>query len=216
MADLMRETPNAVDWPSESNAGVVLDGHYMAPPRDKDGKTWVRATALVHGSPAKLFALWRNLESIPKWQERITDVIATGPNTSHWVMKTDSKILEWDAEILNEEPGRRIAWRTVAGDLNTAGEVVFETAPGGRGTIVTVLQEFRQGKLATAAQTVFSRNPRQAVIENLRHFKAFAEAGEIPRTEGQPHGPRGASGSLKASLYGEKIPVPPGKERLAS
>ena len=67
--------------------------------------------------------------------------------------------------------------------------------------------------MATAAQTVFSRNPKQAVIENLRHFKAFAETGEIPRTEGQPHGPRGASGSFKASLYGEKVGVPPGERR---
>ena len=81
--------------------------------------------------------------------------------------------------------------------------------PADRGTIVTVLQEFRQGKLATAAETIFSRNPKQAVIENLRHFKAFAETGEIPRTEGQPHGPRGASAKLKASAYGENIEVPP-------
>jgi uncharacterized membrane protein len=216
MADVLKETPDAVDWPSESNAGVALDGHYMAPPRDKDGKTWVRATALVHGSPANLYALWRDLESAPKWQEMVTDVISTGPNTSHWVMKTDGKVVEWDSEILKDEPGRRIAWRTASGGWNNAGEVVFESAPGGRGTVVTVLEEFRQGKLATAAQTLFSRNPRQAVIENLRHFKAFAETGEIPRTTGQPHGPRGASGSVKASLYGEKIAVPPGKERLAS
>ena len=154
--------------------------------------------------------MWRDIESAPKWQEMITDVIATGPKTSHWVMNVDGKTIEWDSEILADEPGRRIAWRSVAGDSNNAGEVVFERAPGGRGTMVIVLQEFRQGKVATAAQTIFSRNPKQAVIENLRHFKALAETGEIPRTEGQPHGPRGASGSMKASLYGEKMGVPPG------
>jgi hypothetical protein len=68
-----------------------------------------------------------------------------------------------------------------------------------------VLQEFRLGKLASAWETLVGRNPKQAVIENLRHFKAFAETGEIPRTQGQPHGSRGVSGSLKASAYGEKI-----------
>jgi hypothetical protein len=77
--------------------------------------------------------------------------------------------------------------------------------------MVFVLQEFRQSKVATAAQTIFSRNPKQAVIENLRHFKAFVETGEIPRTQGQPHGPRGASTTLKASLYGENVGVPPGE-----
>ena len=216
MAGIIKESPSVVAPSSESNAGIVLNGHYMAPPVDKYGKTWVRATALVQASPAELYALWRDLEAAPKWQEMVTDVISTGPNMSHWVMQADGKTIEWDSEILNEEPGRRIAWRSMAGDVNRAGEVTFELAPGGRGTIVTVLQEFRQGKVATAAQTIFSRNPKQAVIENLRHFKAFAETGEIPRTDGQTHGPRGAAGSMKASVYGEKTVLPPGEERRAS
>jgi len=80
--------------------------------------------------------------------------------------------------------------------------------PGGRGTTVTVLQEFRMGKLASAWETFLGRNPKQAVIENLRHFKALAETGEIPRTQTQPHGDRGVIGNMKASTYGEKIPTP--------
>ena len=56
------------------------------------------------------------------------------------------------------------------------------------------------------------RNPKQAVIENLRHFKALAETGEIPRIQGQPHGPRGTIAGIKKSMYGEKITTPPGLE----
>jgi uncharacterized membrane protein len=215
MADALKESPKAEAPPSESSAGVVLNRRYMAPPKDGDGKIWARATALVQASANELYMLWRDIESAPKWQEMITDVIQTGPKTSHWVMKAGNEKIEWDSEILADEPGRRIAWHSVAGDSNNAGEVVFEPAAGGRGTIVIVLQEFRQGKLKTAAETIFSRNPKQAVIENLRHFKAFAETGEIPRTEGQPNGPRGASGSSKASAYGEKIGVPPGHRKAS-
>ena len=76
--------------------------------------------------------------------------------------------------------------------------------PGGRGTMVTVLQEFRMGKLASLWETIVGRNPKQAVIENLRHFKALAETGEIPRTQGQPHGPRGIDRGVKKSMYGEE------------
>jgi uncharacterized membrane protein len=191
MNDALNGFPHAVAPSSESNAGLVLSGHSMAPPKDRNGKTWARATALVQGSPAELYALWRDIESAPKWQEMIADVIATGPKTSHWVMKADSNIIEWDSEILADEPGRRIAWHSVGGDSSNSGEVVFERAPGGRGTIVTVLEEFRQGKLATAAQRIFSRNPKQAVLENLLHFKAFAETREITRSGDQPDGPRG-------------------------
>jgi uncharacterized membrane protein len=215
MADALKESPKAETPLSEISAGVTLNGRYMAPPKDGDGKIWSRATALVQASSDELYTLWRNVESAPKWQEMITDVIQTGPKTSHWVMKAGDEKIEWDSEILADEPGRRIAWRSVAGDSNHAGEVAFEPGPGGRGTIVILLQEFRQSKVKTAAETIFSRNPKQAAVENLRHFKAFAETGEIPRTEGQPHGPRGASGTLKAAAYGEKIAVPRG-ERKAS
>jgi uncharacterized membrane protein len=211
----LKMAPTAQAPPREGSAGVVLNQRYMAPPKDRDGKIWARATALVQASPNELYTLWRDIESAPKWQEMITDVIQTGEKTSHWVMKAGSETIEWDSEILADEPGRRIAWRSIGGDSNNAGEVVFEPAPGGRGTIVIVLQEFRQSKVKTAAETIFSRNPKQAVIENLRHFKAYAETGEIPRTEGQPHGPRGASGKLKASAYGEKIAVPPGQRKVS-
>lgn len=209
MADVLKEAPKVEPALNESSAGVVLNGHYMAPPPDKNGKVWARATARVQASPQELYALWHDLERVPQWQEMITDVISTGPKTSHWVMQAGGKTVEWDSEILNDEPGRRITWRSTGGDVDQAGEVVFEPAPGGRGTDVIVLQEFWQGKMATIAETIFARNPKQAVIENLRHFKAYAETGEIPRIEGQPHGPRGASGKLKGNLYGENIEAPP-------
>jgi hypothetical protein len=94
--------------------------------------------------------------------------------------------------------------------------VIFEDAPGARGTIVTVLQEFRLGKLASAWETLVGRNPKQAVIENLRHFKSLAETGEIPRTKGQAHGPRGLDADVKKSMYGETIPTPAGTHRAAT
>jgi uncharacterized membrane protein len=158
------------------------------------------------------------------FDSQIARVTRTGEKTSHWVMrsrdkerdKENDKTIEWNSEILADEPGRRIAWRSVGGDSDNAGEVVFEPSPGGKATLVTVLQEFRMGKLANAWETIVGRNPKQVVIENLRHFKALAETGEIPRTQGQPHGPRGTIAGIKESVYGEKIATPPGLERKAS
>jgi uncharacterized membrane protein len=192
------------------SAGTMLNGRYMAPPEDKDGKIWVRTSAIIQASADDLYAMWQDVESAPQWQEAIQQVVRTGPRTSHWVMRSGDKTVEWDSEVLADEPGKRIAWRSIGGDSDNAGEVIFETAPGSRGTMVTVLQEFRMSKLASAWETITGRNPKQAVIENLRHFKALAETGEIPRTEGQPHGARGMIGEIKESLYGEKITTPPG------
>jgi uncharacterized membrane protein len=213
---MLREKPNAETLPTEASGGLILNGRYLPPPKDTDGKQWVRTTALVQADPADLYALWRDVERIPLWQEQIASVQSTGDRTSHWVMKSGDKTIEWDSEILADESGKRIAWRSISGESNNAGEVIFEPSPGGHGTLVIVLQEFRMGKLASLWETIAGRNPKQAVIENLRHFKALAETGEIPRTQGQPHGERGMVGKMKESLYGEKVPTPPGELRRAS
>jgi uncharacterized membrane protein len=220
MSEALREKPNAEQLPESASAGVILNGRYLPPPEDKDGKIWIRTSVLIQTEAEQLYEMWRDVESAPLWQEQIARVTRTGEKTSHWVMrsrdKEHDKTIEWNSEILADEPGRRIAWRSVGGDSDNAGEVVFEPSPGRKATLVTVLQEFRMGKLANAWETIVGRNPKQAVIENLRHFKALAETGEIPRTEGQPHGPRGTIAGIKESVYGEKIATPPGLERKAS
>lgn len=212
----LTEKPNAENVPESGSAGTLIDGRYLAPPEDKDGRKWVRTSALVQSTPDTLYRKWRDIESAPEWQEQISQVTRTGENTSHWIMGVGDKTFEWDSEVLADEPGKRIAWRSIAGDSNNAGEVIFEPAPGDRGTLVTVLQEFKLGKFANAWESVIGRNPKQSVIENLRHFKALAETGEIPRTQGQPHGPRGTIGEIKKSIYGEKVETPSGNDRRAS
>jgi uncharacterized membrane protein len=202
------ESTNAL--PSSEGASSILNGRYLPPPRDKDGKLWVRTSAVVQSSPEELYRAWRNTELIPLWQEQIISVTSTSETTSHWVMKSGDDTIEWDSEVLADEPGERIAWRSIGGESENAGEVIFESAPGGHGTMITVLQEFRMGKLASAWETTVGRNPKQAIIENLRHFKALMETGEIPRTDGQPSGPRGTVGKMKKSLYGETIATPAG------
>jgi uncharacterized membrane protein len=215
MISPLAEKPNAEVTPRSTSASVTLNSHYVPPPADKDGKIWARTSAIVQASPEELYTMWRNLEAIPLWQEQIVSVTQTGEKKSHWVMKSGDKTVEWDSEILADEPGKRIAWRSTGGESDNAGEVIFETASGDKGSLVTLLQEFRMGKLASAWETLVGRNPKQEVIENLRHFKAFAETGEIPRTQGQPHGTRGVIGDMKKSMYGEKIETPPGANGIA-
>lgn len=206
----LNEKPYAEPLPASSGAAILQDGHYLPPPEEKDGKLWVRTTALVQGSPQNLYALWRATENAPLWQEQIEEVVITGERTSHWTMKDGDKTIEWGAEILADEPAKRIAWHSINGDINEAGEVIFEAAPADRGTFVILLVEFHLGKLTAAWESITGRSPKQRVIENLRHFKALAETGEIPSSQTSPAGSRGFIGGLKRSLYGENVPTPAG------
>ena len=208
----LSEKPMAETLPNQSGAASLLNGHYAPPPEDEGGKTWVRTSVIVQSTPQHLYEMWRNIEAAPAWHERIVNVRKLEGNIYRWTMRDEPSddLLEWDYQILADEPGKRITWKSVSGDPESAGEVIFEPAPGGRGTMVTRLERFRLGKLSRAWETMTGRDPKQSVIENLRHFKALAEAGEIPTTEPQPHGDRGAGARMKRSLYGENIATPPG------
>ena len=206
----LNEKPHAEALPQQSAASIILNNRYVPPPSDKDGKLWVRVTGLIQSTPEELYGLWRQVEFAPLWQEEIDEVVVTGERTSRWTMRSGDDTVTWDSEILADEPGHRIAWRAIGGESANAGEVIFEAEASGRGTMVTVLQEFRMGKLSSAWATIKGRNPKQAIIENLRHFKALAEAGEIPRSQEAPHGKRGLIARFKRSLYGETVVTPPG------
>ncbi len=167
-----------------------------------------QATFTINKSADELYDMWHDVEKAPTYQESIHSVTKTGDTTSHWVMDLPGgKQLEWDSELTAQEPGKRLAWRSI-GDtvVPNAGQVVFEPAVSGRGTVVRVNQEFLLpgGKVAAALGGLFSRTPGGFVRENLRHFKQLAETGEIATTTGQAHGTRGFATPLQQAVTGDR------------
>jgi uncharacterized membrane protein len=148
----LAERPGSEVLPSQRSTGV-------SGKTNRDGKKWVRSSVIVQADPKKLYEIWRNVESAPAWHERIAEVRRTGTSTSHWVMRDQrsGKTVAWDFEILVDEPEQRITWRSLSGDPESAGEVIFEPAPGGRGTLVTLLERFRRGKLTRAWEMLTGR-----------------------------------------------------------
>jgi uncharacterized membrane protein len=189
--------------------------HYVALPQGtKDGITYAHARQTILVEPHALYGLWKDETAFPLWQEHVVSVTPLGGKKSHWVMgnpeDADGKRIEFDSEITEDIPGEKIAWQSISGDVEQSGEVSFHPRRDGRGTVVTLQQQFKLGVLANAAAAVTKRGPKQTVIEDLRHFKEMAEAGEIPSVKGQPHGTRGISGGIKEWFYGETNPTPPG------
>ena len=189
--------------------------HYVAiPQKAEDGWVHAHARQTILAEPQALYELWSQQEKYPLWQEHVVSVTRTGAKTSHWVMgdpeDANGKRIEFDSELTQDVPGHIIAWQSIGGDVEQSGKVEFAPRRDGRGTLVTLVQHFKIGKLANAAASIAERGPEQTVIEDLRHFKQMAEAGEIPSVKGQPHGPRGISGGIKEWMYGETNPTPAG------
>jgi uncharacterized membrane protein len=146
----------------------------------------------INRQPADLFAFWRNFENLPHFMKHLNDVNVLDAYRSRWVAKGPAgKTVEWDAEIINERKNELIAWRSLDGaDVQNAGTVNFLPAPGGRGTEVKVTLQYVPpgGIIGAQIARLWGEEPSLQVESDLLRFKQLMEAGEIPTTEGQPHG----------------------------
>jgi uncharacterized membrane protein len=152
----------------------------------------------INRPPEELYRFWRNFENLPRFMNHLESVRETGPGRSHWTAKAPAgSTVEWDAEIYNEKEGEMIAWRTLEGaDVASAGSVHFESAEGGRGTLVRVVLKYDPpgGKLGALVARLFGENPEQQITEDLGRFKQLMETGQVATGEAQPSA-RGASGA---------------------
>ncbi len=159
-----------------------------------DSGVRVEQACTVNRSPAEVYAFWRDYANLPKFQGMVESVTDLGGDKSHWVAKGPLGVtLEWDAELVNDQAGQVIAWKSLpGGDLGTAGSVHFTAAPGGRGTEVRVNVKFDApgGKLGTAVATLMGQDPHTQTRADLHKLKQLLEAGELATVEGQSSGRR--------------------------
>jgi uncharacterized membrane protein len=157
-----------------------------------DGALHLRETVTINRSPDELYQFWRNFENLPRFMNHLHEVQRISDNQSRWVASGPlGSTVEWTAEIINETPNELIAWRSLdGGDIDCAGTVRFQAAPGGRGTIVKVEMQYRPpaGKLGATVARLLGAGPNKQVAVDLRRFKQLIETGEIARTEGQSAG----------------------------
>ncbi len=169
-------------------------------PAERSDTMQVDKSIAINLPVEECYRFWREFENLPRFMQHLESVQTTSDNRSHWVAKGPAgSRIEWDAEVTAEQPNQFIAWHSLEGaEVDNAGTVRFEPAPGGRGTIVQVELQYRPpgGAAGAAIARLFGEEPSQQIDEDLRRFKQLIETGEIPTTVGQVSGPRSAIGRL--------------------
>ena len=74
---------------------------------------------------------WTQFEDFPQFMDGVESVTQLDARRLHWVAEIAGARREWDAEIVDQEPDRRIAWRSVGGTGN-AGVVTFQSMGANR------------------------------------------------------------------------------------
>jgi uncharacterized membrane protein len=116
---------------------------------------------------------WTQFESFPNFMEGVEEVRQLSNTRTHWKTRIAGATREFDAEIVDQEPDQRIAWRSVQGP-NQAGVVTFQPEGTDR-TRVALSMDFTPSdtteKIGDATNMVERR-----VEGDLKRFKEFIES----------------------------------------
>jgi uncharacterized membrane protein len=130
---------------------------------------------------------WTQFESFPQFMEGVDEIRQSGDRDLHWKASFGGSTHEWDAEITEQLPDERVAWRNVDGKDN-AGVVTFHKLAEDRTRIMVQMDWVPEGIKEKIGDAVGVADRR--VRGDLENFKKFIESrggetgawrGEVPR-----------------------------------
>ena|SRR5438445_5493848 len=158
----------------------------------------IEKTIEVDAPLTKVYNQWTQFEEFPKFMEGVEQVKQLDDKHLHWVAEIGGKKKEWDAEIIEQVPDQRIAWRSTTGVPN-AGIVDFRPKDLNH-TIVSLQMNYQPETTMENVADTFGVVSRR-VEGDLKRFRDFIQKrttetgawrGEIrggkvnPRSKGKP------------------------------
>ena len=115
---------------------------------------------------------WTQFESFPQFMEGVEEVRQTSDTMTHWKVEIAGVTREFDAEITEQHPDERVAWRSVDGTSH-AGVVTFHTLSDTRSKVMLQLDVDADGVVEKAGEALGFVERR--LKGDLGRFKEFIE-----------------------------------------
>ena len=131
---------------------------------------------------------WTQFESFPAFMENVEEIRQTDEKHLHWVVAFGGNRHEWDAEITEQLPDERVAWRNTDGKDN-AGVVTFHKLSDDQSKLMVQLDFVPEGIKEKVGDLIGA--PDRRVKSDLERFKELVESrgdasgswrGEVPRS----------------------------------
>jgi uncharacterized membrane protein len=133
---------------------------------------------------------WTQFESFPQFMEGVNSVVQLDDRTLQWTADIAGQRKSWTAEITDQTPDTRVAWKSIGGADN-AGAVLFEPLGGERTRITLKLDADPDGIVETVGANLGFLERR--VKGDLERFKPFVES-------------RGAqAGAWRGEIHGQAV-----------
>jgi len=153
-------------------------------------ETDVHRSITVGQSAADCYDAWRDPDTFSQVMGHVADVEAVDTDRSRWTVHGPyGQDASWETHVVESEPGELVRWETPTDAvLPNEGAVRFETAPGDRGTLVTLSVSFDPpgGTLGDRALQQLDIVPEKLAGQALGRFKSLVETGEFPTLEKNP------------------------------
>jgi uncharacterized membrane protein len=115
---------------------------------------------------------WTQFEEFPSFMNGVEAVKQLDETHLHWVASIGGHREEWDAEITEQIPDERVAWKATSGKGN-AGVVTFHKLDDNRTKVMLQLDWESEGRVE-ALGAMLGRDDR-AVKGDLERFKELIE-----------------------------------------
>lgn len=162
------------------------EGSYQIPEM-VDGTQLLSAIITVNKPIEEVYAFWKNPKNFPLFMENLDSVSISTGKSAHWKIKAPVGLsIEWDAELVEDEPNERIAWKSVGdGEVHNTGTVRFRAAAGNRGTEVELETQTKPkgGPLGARIAKFLATVPKTQMMNDLRRFKQLIEVGEVTKSD---------------------------------
>ena len=153
--------------------------------------SFIQKSTEVNVPVAVAYNQWTQFEEFPRFMPAIQSIEQRDPRHLHWCVNVAGEEREWDAEITEQIPDQRIAWRSTSG-VQHAGVLTFHHVAHDRSRVALQLEYEPSGFVENAAHYlgVIEHEVEQA-LTGFRDFieRRGAETGawraELPRRDDQ-------------------------------
>lgn len=116
---------------------------------------------------------WTQFEEFPRFMEGVDSVTQLTDSLTHWTISIAGQTREFDAEITEQKPDERVAWRSLDG-LDHAGVVTFHKLDDASTRVMLQIETQPEGLVEKAGDALGIAKHRAK--GDLARFKEFIEA----------------------------------------
>jgi uncharacterized membrane protein len=116
---------------------------------------------------------WTQIEEFPRFMQGVEEIRQLDDTHLHWVTSIGGKRKEFDAEVTEQTPDQRVAWRSTNGAEN-AGVVTFHRTGENETRIMVQMDVDPDGLVEVAGDALGM--PKRRVKGDLERFKELIES----------------------------------------